>query len=286
MAPHPKPFFVDVDSGPLGRRFALLHEPHSATPRALVVYVHPFAEEMNKSRRMAAMQSRALAQAGCAVLQLDLLGCGDSAGDFGDASWASWVADVVEACAWLRSRYSAPLWLWGLRAGCLLAVDAARQMKDRCHFLFWQPATAGKPLLQQFLRLKTAGLLRDGGGRAIMDALKADLAADRSVHIAGYWINPALARGLDAAQLVPPDQSDELPQSDGEGRVVWLELSNRDDATLSPAAIAVQTKWRGSGYTVNTAVIPGPPFWQTTEIETAPALVTASVDGLVGTTAP
>ncbi len=45
-----------------------------ASGKPLVVHVHAFAEEMNKSRRMAAMQSRALAAAGFAVLQIDLLG--------------------------------------------------------------------------------------------------------------------------------------------------------------------------------------------------------------------
>lgn len=47
--------------------------------RGSIVYIHPFAEEMNKSRRMAALQARALTLAGFAVLQLDLIGCGDEA---------------------------------------------------------------------------------------------------------------------------------------------------------------------------------------------------------------
>ena len=67
-----------------------------------MVYIHPFAEEMNKARRMAALQSRALAAAGFDVLQIDLLGCGDSSGDFGDATWNDWVNDVVHGCRWLR----------------------------------------------------------------------------------------------------------------------------------------------------------------------------------------
>ncbi|MEP6965262.1 MAG: hydrolase 2, exosortase A system-associated, partial [Polaromonas sp.] len=119
---------------------------------------------MNKSRRMAALQARALAGAGFDVLQIDLLGCGDSSGDFGDATWQSWVSDVVQACHWLQNRSDmhdagstpAQLWLWGLRAGCLLAVEAARQLKRPCNFLFWQPPASGKTLLQQFLRLKVA----------------------------------------------------------------------------------------------------------------------------------
>src|SRR5665647_3289851 len=123
---------------------------------------------------MAALQSRALAQAGYAVLQIDLLGCGDSSGDFGDATWQGWVSDVVQGCHWLRSQSNfqcagsgqRPLWLWGLRAGCLLAVEAARQVGEPCNFLFWQPPAAGKPLLQQFLRLKVAADLLGGQAKS------------------------------------------------------------------------------------------------------------------------
>ena len=135
MAVFPDPLFLQLKLGPLGCRFALHHRP-AGPPRGLVVYVHPFAEEMNKSRRMAALQSRALAEAGFAVLQLDLMGCGDSDGELLDASWAQWVADVVFACGWLRQQYlpsgpdTVPLWLWGLRAGALLAADAARQWPE------------------------------------------------------------------------------------------------------------------------------------------------------------
>lgn len=98
-------FFLPVGSG---QRFAIFHPAQGGTARGLVAYVHPFAEEMNKSRRMAALQAKALAAHGYAVLQLDLLGCGDSSGDFGDASWQAWVDDVVLACQWLRRQGDAP----------------------------------------------------------------------------------------------------------------------------------------------------------------------------------
>ncbi|MDO9450700.1 MAG: hypothetical protein Q7J21_09460, partial [Rugosibacter sp.] len=81
-----QPFFLSVS----GRsRFCLYHSPvPGAALRGAVVYIHPFAEEMNFSRHMVALQSRALAAQGYAVLQIDLLGCGDSAGDFSEASWS------------------------------------------------------------------------------------------------------------------------------------------------------------------------------------------------------
>ena len=130
----PDPFFLPLDKGD---RFCLHHAPANplAPARASVVFVHGFAEEMNKSRRMVALQARALAAAQCAVLQIDLLGCGDSAGLLSDATWDDWVTDVVEACLWLQQQHPVPVWLWGLRAGCLVAVDAARKLSQPCNFL-------------------------------------------------------------------------------------------------------------------------------------------------------
>jgi exosortase A-associated hydrolase 2 len=150
-------FFLAVETPVPGQRFCLFHPAQGDVVRGRVVYVHPFAEEMNKSRRMAARGARALAAAGFSVLQIDLHGCGDSSGDFGDASWQGWIDDVLRASRWLGGRdadhAAAPLWLWGLRAGCLLAAAAAARLDEACNFCFWQPVTAGRQQLQQFLRL-------------------------------------------------------------------------------------------------------------------------------------
>jgi exosortase A-associated hydrolase 2 len=141
-----------------GGRFCLFHR---AAGRGIgaAVYVHPFAEEMNKSRRMAALQARALAKAGISVLQIDLLGCGDSAGDFGDATWSMWIDDVVEAVRWLHRRTGFIPLLWGLRSGCLLAHAALAKLPAAPDLVFWQPVISGKQHLQQFLRLRIAGEL-------------------------------------------------------------------------------------------------------------------------------
>lgn len=266
---------MSMAHGRRGRRFCLLHRPAVPVVSGAVVYVHPFAEEMNKSRRMAALQSRALAEAGYAVLQIDLLGCGDSSGDFGDATWQDWVTDVVEASRWLLQRFSAPLWLWGLRVGCLVASDAARTLNIPCSFLFWQPPTAGKPLLQQFLRLKVASQMLDGASKGVMDSLRQQLAAGIAVEIAGYCIAPALANGLETASLKPPSHA---------GRVEWFELSQRDDAVLSPAVQRNIETWHQGGFEVNSRIIVGPAFWQTSEIMDALGLIEASLIALPTTT--
>jgi len=263
-----EPFFLPAPGGP---RYCLFHPPAGGTPRGAVLYLHPFAEEMNKSRRMAARQSRQLAAAGFAVLQVDLLGCGDSAGDFGDATWPAWQDDVLAAAQWLRSRTDAPLWLWGLRLGCLLAVQAAPALGGSVNFLFWQPVASGKQYLQQFLRLKLAGDLIAGDGGAGEASPQQQLAAGQAVEIAGYRLAPALADPLARAELEPPA---------GAGRLVWLETSGRPDPQLSPAAGKWLERWRQADFQVASAAIGGPAFWQTTEIEESPALLAATLAAL------
>jgi exosortase A-associated hydrolase 2 len=274
VAPHPEPFFLTLGEGALGQRFALHHAPHTGPAQGLVVYVHPFAEEMNKSRRMAALQARALAAAGYAVLQVDLLGCGDSGGDFADATWAQWVDDVVHACGWLRHRHAPPagqapppLWLWGLRVGCLLAVEAAAKIDGECSFLFWQPTTAGNTALQQFLRLKLAGELLDGNAKGAMATLRQQLADGQAAEIAGYSLNPALAVGLERTALRPFARP---------FHVEWLEVTTSADGGLSPASARCAEHWQQAGCQVRTRVVTGPAFWQTTEIEEAPELLSAT----------
>jgi exosortase A-associated hydrolase 2 len=270
--PGPEAFFIDAGPGRPGQRFCLHHRPASAVPRAAVLYVHPFAEEMNKSRRMAALQARRFASEGLAVLQLDMLGCGDSSGEFGDATWDDWIADVLLGLIWLRQRHSAPLWIWGLRAGCLLAAEAASEMQEPVSALFWQPPASGKAILQQFLRLKS-----------VADAIQADsappegnareqLASGQSVEIAGYEISPALADGLQRSQLKPWSR---LP------RARWLELSTRTGLEPLPATLGALQLWQQEKVDADLQVLSGPPFWQTQEIVDAPAMVDASVQAML-----
>ncbi|MDR7334156.1 hydrolase 2, exosortase A system-associated [Roseateles asaccharophilus] len=267
MIPRPDVFFLPAVGGE--QRLCLFHAP-AGTPRSKLLYLHPFAEEMNKSRRMAALACRALAEAGHAVLQIDLRGCGDSSADFGDSGWADWQADVRLGLEALDARVpgDAPLWLWSLRAGGLLAAaDWGRTVNH----LFWQPMTSGKLALQQFLRLKLAAEMASGASKGLMDQLKTELAAGRPVEIAGYRLGAALASGLEAAKLTPAGQA---------GRVEWLELSTREDATLTPVTEQAVKSWQDAGWTVRTQIVQGPGFWSTSEIELAPALITATVEAL------
>ena len=251
------------------QRLCLHHAPAGAA-RAHLLFVHPFAEEMNKSRRQVALTCRALAERGVSVLQIDLRGCGDSSADFRDASWDDWLDDIARGVHWLQQNGSAaPLWLWGLRAGALLATAAAARHAWDCNFLLWQPVTNGKQALQQFLRLKVAAELAGGASKGVMEGMKQTLQAGGTVEVAGYGLGAALAHGLEAAQLLPPA---------GPGRrLSWLEVSTQAEPAFSPVSSQALQRWREAGWQVDAQVLPGPSFWASSEIETAPALIERTV---------
>lgn len=259
-------FFLPVADG---QRFCLFHQAHRGRAKGAILYIHPFAEEMNKARRMAAMQSRALAIAGYDVLQLDLLGCGDSSGDFSDATWLAWRTDVLDGCRWLRHRSEAQLCLWGLRAGCLLAAEVSKELTETADLIFWQPVVSGKQHWQQFMRLKMAGDLASGQSKGIGEEIRRQLANGQCVEIAGYVISPELVEGLEKSELAPPLETG--------GRVAWLELSTREDAILAPISLKRIEQWQTAGGAVNSSLVLGPAFWQTTEISDAPELLTKTL---------
>jgi exosortase A-associated hydrolase 2 len=244
-----------------------------------VVYVHPFAEEMNKSRRMVALQARALAANGYAVLQMDLLGCGDSAGDFGDATWAAWVNDVIDAAQLAQQRFrqtwpragTPTLWLWGLRAGCLLATEAAARLDVPLNLLLWQPTLHGKAVLQQFLRLDTVSAWLEKDGSQRNESANDILNAGRKARVAGYLLEPAMAQGLKLAQLRPAPLV---------RRSVWLSIGPQAELQPPPATLKALAAWSQQALQPHYQAVSGPAFWQTTEIEDAPALIEATLQAL------
>jgi len=267
--PAAETFLLPVDTG---FRFCLLHRPDAGVRlRGALVVAPPFAEELNKSRRMLALAARALAADGCAVLQMDFLGCGDSSNDFGDATWDGWIDDVVRAHDWLAARFDAPLWIWGVRAGALLATAALDRLARHPQLLLWQPVVAGRQHLVQFLRVQMAGaMLRDGAQPAKAQALIERLHAGEVLEVGGYTLAPPLALGLHAADL-------SLPAS-FRGRIACLEVTS--NAEVTPAVAARAGQWTREGRTFSAQAVDGPPFWQTTEMAVAPALIGATLRAL------
>ncbi|MHB1233255.1 MAG: hydrolase 2, exosortase A system-associated [Burkholderiales bacterium] len=265
-----EPFFLE---SPRGALFCLSLAPAGKPAGAGMLYLHPFAEEMHKSRRMAALQARAFAHAGYAVLQIDLTGCGDSAGDFGDATWDAWRDDVRRAHAWLSTQITGPITLWGLRIGASLAVDVAPALANLSRLLLWQPVINGDQFLTQFLRIKLASeMLSDGQAQSGTKELRAKLDGGEPIEVGGYMLSPDMARGLTRLKLVdlrPPCS------------VEWIEVGANSGDDIAPAGRRVVEAWRNGGATIHTQTVQGESFWVTQEISECPALLEATREALL-----
>lgn len=258
------PFFLPASGG---QRYCLLHlPPPGQAARGGILYVHPFAEELNKSRHVAAAQARAFAAAGYSVLQIDLFGCGDSSGDFGEARWDIWHNDLHLACAWLAQRVNGPLTVWGLRLGALLALDfASNPPLPLARLLLWQPELDGRRVIDRFLRLRLAAGMLAGGGQEAPGHARAALAESEPVEVAGYLLAPALAHAIDdvsASTLQPA-----VP-------VYWLDYRGPEQAAAPLPPLARQ--WRDQGAAVHVASFGDGPFWHSGELLACPQLLDAT----------
>jgi exosortase A-associated hydrolase 2 len=267
--PPAESFFLKTESGD---RFCLYHAPHpNKECRGVFIYVHPFGDEMNKSRRMVALQARAFATMGFGVLQMDLFGCGDSNGEFGKARWDIWKQDLEIAWSWLENRATASISLWGLRLGALLALDFARSSTNIIDkIILWQPVISGELFLTQFLRLRLANEMLAGGSEKTTgtQAMRSSLAIGEQLEVAGYELAPDLAVAIDslrAIKLLVP----KVP-------VHWFEIVSKSGRTMPPAGAKVVRAWEKEGSNPQVHLVPCVPFWATQEITECPELISAT----------
>lgn len=264
-------FFLDGADGAL---FCIHLRPTGIAPRGGILYLHPFAEEMHKSRRMAAMQARRFAAEGYAVLQVDLTGCGDSACDFGDATWERWLADARRAHAWLSANTNGPIILWGLRTGASLAVELSRMLPDVPCLLLWQPVVNGEQYLNQFLRIKLASeMLNAGQAQSGTKDLRVRLGAGEDIEVGGYMLGSVMARDLVRLKL-----ADMLPPCP----IMWFEIGAAEEGVITPAGQRNIDIWRTSGVNVQARCVSGEPFWVTQEISECPSLIEATAEAVRG----
>lgn len=265
--PRVEPFFFDAEPG---TRFSLYHAPNPhAEPRGAILHVHPFAEELNRSRRLAALQARAFAAMGYAVLQFDLFGCGDSCGEFNAGRWDLWKLDLAVAANWLADRTDGPLHLWGVRLGGLLALDFAREVSP-ANIVLWQPYMSGRACINQFLRLRLASQPDDPppGSPRSTSALRAQLAVHGCIEVNGYEVAVPLVKAIDAcdaSQLRLPPCT-----------VHWFADPGPTPGRLAANAARLGARWKQDGVDLHFHAVDAPLAWSGPEPLACPALLEAT----------
>lgn len=274
--PRVEPFFFDAEPG---TRFSLYHAPNPhVAPRGAILHVHPFAEELNRARRLSALQARAFASMGFAVLQFDLFGCGDSCGDFNAGRWDLWKLDLAVAAAWLSDRTDGPLHLWGVRLGGLLALDFAREAEVDT-IILWQPYMSGRACMNQFLRLRLAAEPDDPppGSPRSTSALRAQLAVHGRIEVNGYEVAVPLVKAIDAC-----DASNlRLPPC----TIHWIADPGPTPGRLAASAARLAERWALDGASLHFHPVEAPLAWSGARTLACPALLDAT-NAIVGGSSP
>lgn len=219
---HRAPVPVHLD-GQKGRLFAVYYPPAAgAAPRGQILFVAPFAEELNEFRYGAALQARRFSSAGFGTMLLDLFGCGESGGHFEEATWAVWKTDVCAAVAWLDRQHGGPLIFWGIRTGAMLALDVAGEPGMTIHgLLLWSPVVDGGRYIEDVLRRQA--IIDGAAGRgATLRWFRDQLAAGNSVEALGYELSAVLVQELQSLSLF------NLPTP--KCRVDWFDLNVEENA--------------------------------------------------------
>lgn len=232
-----------------------------------VLVVPPFAEEMNKARRMVALAAMRLADKGVVTVMPDLYGTGDSAGEFAEADWTLWRDDLVRTAHWCAGEVGPVTGVLAVRLGCALACtdDVLNAMPAVSRSVFWQPVLDGSRHLTQFLRLRVAASMANNVKESIAD-LRGELSTIGEVEVAGYRVSHRLAAELDTVR-----EPAVLPG--GLGAVDWFEFVREKGQAVSPASSRLLQASVDAGRTVDSHALVGDPFWAATEIVTHDELI-------------
>ena len=199
---------------------------------------------------MASAWSR-LAAEGIGVLSLDLPGCGDSAGDFGEASWETWLSAVSIAYQWLTCNSSQEILVGGLRLGATLALQAAANV-DAKGLLLLQPVIRGDEMMTQFLRLRVAfsGLREEVKEKETTQKLRMRIAAGETLEVGGFFLPPELALTIDRLDLETQIPHANLP-------IHWIEAGR----SILPRLAHTVDQWRATGAVVSFTQVDVKPYW-------------------------
>jgi exosortase A-associated hydrolase 2 len=260
-----KPYFLDT---PQGHLFIQAFTPIASTTEA-VIFVPPFAEEMNKSRRMMAMLGHALSANGTLMVIPDLYGTGDSEGEFVEANWDIWLENIQQLIQKLKQQGIQDISLVGLRMGCLLISDyLLLQQGNIKQVVFWKPVLSGQQMLNQFLRLRVANSMMNGE-KETTKSLRDLLAKQGEIEVAGYQLNAELVSALDGKKLVTRNIDKNI-------NWFWFEVLASSEQPVPIASQRILETSREAGVQISLEKVVGESFWANQEITELPNLINST----------
>jgi exosortase A-associated hydrolase 2 len=185
------------------RLYAYLHVPVITGKKTGCVLVHPLMEERQDAHPVLRDLADAMAEKGFATLRVDLHGCGDSSGEWEDATIEAWLNNIVGAAEQLRQRTGVEsIVLAGLRFGATLAAMAASATRASAVVMV-QPIVRGGGYIKDLLLASiTSEMVLHRKAGTTRERLIEDLESGRTVNLFGYHFTPAQFRAIRDIDLV------------------------------------------------------------------------------------
>jgi exosortase A-associated hydrolase 2 len=241
-----------------------------SSPKAHIVFIPGFCEEMNRCRSLVATQARSFAASGYACTLVDFYGTGDSQGQLGDATLSIWYDNISRTIDTLKSEQDLPVILWGMRLGGLLVLDyAARNPGTIRDIILWQPVNGARVYITQMLRQRVASLMVRDLPPETTREIRQRLEEGEEVEIAGYLIRGPLVRDIEAIDLA-------AMMDVCTGTIHWLEHVTEAGKGIGVASQKAVDQLAGNGASVDVLTFSDPPLWLIHERDFAPELLAAT----------
>jgi len=259
------------------RLFCLKTSKKHSKASSVVLIVPPFAEEMNKSRKMMSLLLAKIASDDTCGYLFDLYGTGDSEGDFSQATWDMWRLNLIDMLDYIGAQEGVEqISIVAIRTGALLvnsvlAEEHAVSSKiSSVHY--WNPVFNASLFIAQFLRLKlAANMMRSNGPKVGVKDLRQQLQDEGELEVAGYTLNQDLIEGMEAAAFA-------LHPSMARLDLHFYELSALKQIT--PGLMKKISELGGEADLRFTHVVDGAQFWSTQEVSICEPLLSLTKKNL------
>jgi len=242
--------FIDAASG---RIFVTRRLPRHTVPVSSVVFVPPFAEEMNRTRAIVRDLGIRIAELGQVLLVPDLAGTGDSESDLEDVSLAGWSNNLEDVSRWATSQGTPVVGCVAARFGCLLANFWQTESKNSLTFsVFWQPVVSGEHVINQWFRMRLAADMLSPNNKETLAELNIRSKAGETLVCGGYPLSTSMVDTLSGLRLDPLMR--------GLGKLGLVEVGSGD--SISPVIRRLEERNRD----VSAQKVLGEPFWMSSEI--------------------
>ena len=181
--------------------YAPLEQSEAVGASQAVIFVPPFAEEMNRSKRMYVLCARLLADAGIHSLCFDFSGTGDSSGEWGDFDYADWKNNLIDVFQFAK-KITSNISLVTLRDSALISLNLIKRADiqiDKC--VLWDPIDNGDALIRQLVRMKIASAMASDLKKITTKEVLESIEQSGFLEVGGYHVSADLIDQIKAEKI-------------------------------------------------------------------------------------